>query len=652
MTAETTPVGVRREGAVAIVTIDNPPVNAASHAVRRGLVAAIAAANADPAVRAIVVTGAGRAFVAGADIREFGKPAERPYLTEVTDAIEASAKPVVAALNGAALGGGLEIALAAHGRIAAPGATMGLPEVKLGIIPGAGGTQRLPRVVGVPAAIGLITAGRAVGPAEALALGLVDGMSAGDGVDDAARAALAMAAEGAPKRTGERPVPPFDRATAVAEIARAERKARGQIAPGEAGRMVLAAADLSLRDGLAREFETVSRLKETDQAKALRHVFFAEREAAKVPGLEGASPRPVARVGVAGCGLMGAGIAVALLDAGLDVTVVEQSAEAAEAGRGRIGGALDRMVTAGRIDVDGREDRLGRLSMAADRAALADADLVIEAVFDDLAVKRDLFATLSGILRPDAILATNTSYLDPEAIAAVVDDPARVVGLHFFSPANVMRLVEVVRLSATAPDVLATGLALVKRLGKLPVVTGVTEGFIGNRVFSAYRDEAERLLAEGATPEAVDAAMEAHGLAMGPFAVFDMAGLEIAWARRKRRRATGEAVPETLADRLCEAGRLGRKTGRGWYAYDGETKRPDPQVAALVAAFAAEHGLARRAVPADEIVRRLVAAMAREGKALIAEGVAARASDVDLVMINGYGYPAFRGGPLFEQGRG
>lgn len=650
MAAENTPVGLRREGAVAIVTIDNPPVNAASHAVRQGLEAAIAAANADPQVRAIVLAGSGRTFVAGADIREFGKPAEPPYLTEVTDAIEASGKPVVAALTGAALGGGLEIALAAHRRIAAPGATMGLPEVKLGIIPGAGGTQRLPRLVGVPAAIGLITAGRTIGAAEALALGLIDAVAETDALASAVAAALEDAAA-PPRRTGARTVPAFDRAAAEAEIARAERKARGQIAPGEAGRMVLAADDLPLREGLAREFETVTRLKDSDQAKALRHVFFAEREAARVPGLEGVSPRPVARVGVVGCGLMGSGIALALLDAGLDVTVVEQSAEAVEAGRGRIVGALDRLVKAGRIDAAGRDGRLARLAMAAERTALADADLVIEAVFDDLAVKRELFAALSGILRPDAILATNTSYLDPEAIAAVVADPARVLGLHFFSPANVMRLVEVVRLRATAPDVLGAGLALAKRLGKLPVVTGVTEGFIGNRVFSAYRDEAERLVAEGAAPEAVDAAMEAHGLAMGPFAVFDMAGLEIAWGRRKRRRDAGEAVPETLADRLCEAGRLGRKTGRGWYAYDGETKRPDPEVAGLVAAFAAEHGIARQPATADAIVTRLVAAMAREGEALIAEGVAARASDVDLVMINGYGYPAFRGGPMFERGR-
>ncbi len=638
------PVSIARHGSVAVLTIDNPPVNAASHAVRAGVLARLAEATADPAVEAVVIVGAGRTFVAGADIREFGRPAERPTLTEVCDAIEASPKPVVAALTGTALGGGLEIALAAHARIAAPDAKVGLPEVKLGIIPGAGGTQRLPRLSGVPAALELVTSGRILTADEARRLSVVDRLA-----DDPLAAAVALAPGlGGPRRTGDRPVPTFDRAAAEAVLAKVTAKARGQIAPGEAGRMVLAAAELPFRDGLAREFETVARLKDTDQAKALRHVFFAEREAAKVPGLDGVAPRALGAVGVAGCGLMGSGIAVALLDAGLDVIVVEQSAEAADAGRARIASTLDRLVASGRLDTAGRDARLSRLAVSAERAAFAPADLVIEAVFDDLVVKRDLFADLSRILRPDAILATNTSYLDPEAIADVVADPTRVVGLHFFSPANVMRLVEVVRLARTAPDVLATGLALAKRLKKLPVVTGVTEGFIGNRVFSAYRDEAEGLLVEGALPHEVDAAMEAHGLAMGPFAVFDMAGLEIAWARRKRRRAGGEIVPETLSDRLCEAGRLGRKAGAGWYAYDGDAKRPDPAVTDVIEAFARERGITRRAIRADEIVARLIAAMAREGNVLVRDGIAARASDVDLVMINGYGYPAWRGGPMFE----
>lgn len=639
-------VTTRRDGAVAVVTIDAPPVNAASHAVRAGLVAAIAAANADPAVRAVVIACAGRTFVAGADVREFGRPPEPPRLTDVCDAIEASEKPVVAALHGTALGGGLEIALACHARIAAAGTRMGLPEVKLGIVPGAGGTQRLPRLVGIPRAIEMATSGRPVDAADALASGLVDRVAGADLLADAVALAATLAT---PRRTGDRPVPGFDRAAAEAAVARVEARARGRIAPGEAARLVLASADLPLRDGLVREWETVSRLKETDQARALRHVFFAEREAARVPGLDGVAPRKVATVGVAGCGLMGSGIAAAAADAGYAVIVVERDAEAAAAGRDRLVALYDRRVAAGRLAAAERDARLARVAVSADRADFAAADLVVEAVFDDLDVKRELFAALSGIVRPDAILATNTSYLDPDAIAAVVADPSRVVGLHFFSPADVMRLVEVVRTGAVAPDVLATAIAVAKRLGKLPVVTGVCEGFVGNRVFSAYRDEAERLLLEGALPEAIDAAMEAHGLAMGPFAVFDLAGLEIARARRERLRAAGRlsTVP-TVADRLCERGRLGRRAGRGWYAYDGGERRVDPEVTALVEAASAEAGVARRAVAADEIVRRLVGAMAREGRALVDEGIAQRASDVDLVMIAGYGYPDWRGGPMFE----
>ena len=405
----------------------------------------------------------------------------------------------------------------------------------------------------------------------------------------------------------------------------------------------------ALAEGLADERATFLRLRDSDEAKALRHVFFAERAAAKVAGLDGVAPRPVRTIGVVGTGLMGSGIAVAALDAGYRVIGVEQTAEAAAKGRDRIVGLLDRAVASGRLDADGRAARLDRLAVTANAGEIAEADLVIEAVFDDLAVKTGLFRQLDSIVRPDAILATNTSYLDPDVIAAATSRPERVLGLHFFSPANVMRLLEVVRGSRTAPDVLATGIAVARKLGKLPVVSGVCEGFIGNRIFSAYRREAEFMLEDGAMPHEIDAAMERYGFAMGPFAVFDLAGLEIAWARRKRQAATrdpGERYVD-IADRLCEAGRFGQKTGRGWYAYPEGKRAIDPEVTGLIEQSRTAKGIVPRKIPEAEIVSRLLAAMAAEGKAILAEGIAERAGDIDLVMINGYGFPAHKGGPMF-----
>ncbi|WP_437344336.1 3-hydroxyacyl-CoA dehydrogenase family protein [Mesorhizobium marinum] len=430
-------------------------------------------------------------------------------------------------------------------------------------------------------------------------------------------------------------------------------RARGQEAPAEALRLVRAAAGRALAEGLADERATFLRLRDSDQSKALRHVFFAERAAAKIEGLDGVEPRPVQTIGVVGLGLMGSGIAVAALDAGYAVTGVDMTAEAAAKGRDRIAALLDRNVAAGRLDAAGREQRLARLSTSDSMADLADADLVIEAVFDDLAVKTALFRMLDGIVRPDAVLATNTSYLDPDALAAQTARPERVVGLHFFSPANVMRLIEVVNCAKTAPDVLATAMAVAKRLGKLPVVSGVTEGFIGNSIFSAYRREAEFLLEDGALPEEIDAAMQGYGLAMGPFAVFDLAGLEIAWARRKRQAATRDPDERyvEIADRLCEAGRFGQKAGRGWYTYPDGKRTVDPEVTALIEAARAKKGISPRSIDADEIVARLLGAMAAEGDRLLANGIAQRASDIDLVLINGYGFPAHKGGPMFVAGR-
>jgi 3-hydroxyacyl-CoA dehydrogenase len=635
---------------VLVIEIDHPPVNALSTDVRRGLLAALRHADTTE-VDALVIIGAGRVFIGGADIREFGQPPVEPILPTIATEIEQFGKPVVAALNGAALGGGLEVGLAAHRRIASPAASVALPEVKLGIVPGAGGTQRLPRLIGIPAAMDLIATGKTVSSEEAVKLGIVDRIETGD--IRAAAIAEAQSLVGVPlRRTGASAVPHVDAGTVDAAASKTLARARGQDAPHEAVRLVQLAADRSLLEGLAEERSTFLRLRDSDQAAALRYVFFAERAAAKIDGLDGAVPRSIETIGIVGMGLMGSGIAAVAMDSGFRIVAVEQTDEAAAKGRARIEALIDRTLQTGRIDAAGKADRLARLTTAANLDALRNADLVIEAVFDDLAVKTGLFKQLDGILRPDAVLATNTSYLDPDRIAAATQRPDRVLGLHFFSPANVMRLVEVVRCTRTAPDVLATGLAVAKRLRKLPVVCGVTEGFIGNRVFSAYRREAEFLLEDGALPQQIDAAMEAYGFPMGPFAVFDLAGLEIAWARRKRqaaRRDPKERYVE-IADRLCEAGRFGQKAGRGWYLYQGGKRTIDPEVTAMIEAARAAKGIKARDIAPDEIVRRLLAAIATEGVALLSEGIAARAGDIDLVMINGYGFPAHKGGPMFAAG--
>ncbi|GAC1040095.1 3-hydroxyacyl-CoA dehydrogenase NAD-binding domain-containing protein [Rhizobium sp. No.120] len=637
---------------ILVVTIDNAPVNALSADVRAGLMAALDHVEKDGTTTGIVLTGAGNSFIGGADIKEFGKPPVEPQLPDVIARIEAFAKPVVAAINGVALGGGLEVALACHRRLAAPTAKLGLPEVKLGIVPGAGGTQRLPRLTGITAAIDMIANARIVSAAEALKRGIVEGVAKGELIAEAITDAKTANAASL-RRTGSLTVPP--EATDVIDKAASDalRKARGQHAPAEAVRLVRLAATVPLSAGLAEERRTFIALRDSEEAAALRHVFFAERAAGKVEGLEAFAARKIETIGIVGTGLMGSGIAVSALNGGFRVIGVEQTIDASDKGRERIAGLLDKAVQSGRLDAAGREDRLSRLTVTAEIQELAKADIVIEAVFDDLTVKTELFQRLDAIVRADAILATNTSYLDPDVIAAATKLPERVVGLHFFSPANIMRLLEVVKCKKTVPDVLATALALAKRLGKLPVVSGVTEGFIGNRIFSAYRRETEYMVEDGASPQEIDAALEAYGFPMGPFAVFDMAGLEIAWARRKRQAATRDPSERyvVIADRLCEAGRFGQKTGRGWYAYPDGKRTVDPEATAMIEAARAEKGIVPRSFTAEEIVSRLLKAMATEGEALLAEGIAARASDIDLVMINGYGFPASKGGPMFAAGR-
>ncbi len=643
------PVRLIPTAPVAVIEIDNPPVNATSQAVRAGLLAAIHDVDRNPQIEAAVIACAGRTFVAGADIREFGQPPREPHLPDVINAIESCSKPVVAAIHGTALGGGCEIALACHARVAEPGASLGLPEVKLGLVPGAGGTQRLPRLVGLDAALDLATSGRTVKAAEALRLGLVDRLSSGDLRQDAMALARELVGQ-PPRRTGERAVTAMEAEAALAKVAEIRRKARGAEAPGRAAELVLLSASLPLHDGMARERETFLELRSSEQSAALRHAFFAEREVTRLPGFDSIEPRSIQKVGIVGAGTMGSGIAIAFADAGFDVKVVETSEQALAAGQARIADVYDRQVASGRITAAVKDERLQSIGYALGTSSLADRDLVIEAVFEDLEVKRALFRDLDAILPPGTILATNTSYLDVNLIAAATSRPADVVGLHFFSPANVMKLLEVVRTESTADEVVATGLALAKRLRKIPVVCRVCDGFVGNRILSRYRPQAEYLLEEGALPHEIDAALEAFGFPMGPFAVSDLAGLDIAWARRKRLAPTRDPRERyvDIADRLCEAGRFGRKTGAGWYRYEGGKREVDPFVTALVEEASKRRGLTRRPISAEEIQSRIRAAIVNEACKILDERIVERPLDVDVVMMHGYGYPAWRGGPLFE----
>lgn len=644
-----TVVRIEHRPPIAIVTIDNPPINATAHAVRVGLADAFGALAGDPEIRGVVLQAAGRTFPAGADIAEFGRPPVAPVLRDVLAAIEAQDKPVVALVHGTALGGGLELALACHARLLDPAAEVGLPEVTLGIVPGAGGTQRLPRLTGLAAALDLITTGRRIGAAEALRLGIADAVTEGDRLGFACDWLLARL-DAPVRRTSDLPVPPLDEAMLAAARAVAARRMPGQVAPGRAVEAV-AAGGAGFAAGMAAEAAIFAELRDGPQARALRHVFFAEREAAKIPETAMAEARPVDRVGVVGGGTMGAGIAAAALLAGLPVTMMERDAAAASAGRDRVAAILDESAKRGRLSPERRaailDDAFATTIEADD---LGDADLVVEAAFEDMDVKRALFARIASAVRPEAVLATNTSYLDVRAIAAAAARPERVIGLHFFSPAHVMKLVEVVVPDGAAPAAVATGVALARRLSKVPVRTGVCDGFIGNRILSAYRKAMEFAVEDGAAPEEVDAAMRGFGWPMGVFEMQDLAGLDIGHANRRRLDATRDPRERyvRIADRLVAAGRLGRKTGAGFYRYEEGRAVSDPAVAAIVVEERAARGIAPRAIPAEEIVIRLRAAIANEAARLLAEGIALRASDVDVVMILGYGYPRWRGGPLHE----
>lgn len=642
------------QGDVLVVTIDNPPVNALGAAVRQGLLAAMQQAQADAAVAAVLLVGAGKAFIAGADIREFGKPPVAPILPEVCRAIEGCDKPVVAVLHGAALGGGLEVALSAHYRLALPAATLGLPEVNLGLLPGSGGTQRAPRLMGVQAATAMMLSGQHLKAKAALDAGLVDKLV--EGADPLAAGLTyvrELLASGAPvRRTRDLAIAEPQAALAWLEAQKTEtaKKSRGLFSPLKIIECVQAAVQLPFDDGMARERALFMECLDSPQRAGLIHAFFAEREVVKVPEAQAAQPRPVGSIAVIGGGTMGAGIAVAALDAGLPVTMIERDAESIARGRANVEKVYNGLVAKGRMTDAAKAAVMARYTGSTSYADIAQVDLVIEAVFEDIEVKKAVFRELDRVCKPGAVLATNTSYLDIDAIAAATSRPQDVIGLHFFSPANIMKLLEIVVPAQVAPDVVATAFELAKKLKKVPVRAGVCDGFIGNRILAVYKQAADYLLEDGASPYEIDAAVRGFGFAMGPFQVTDLAGGDIGWATRKRRAATRDPKARyvEIADRICERGWFGQKTGRGFYLYpDGaRTGQPDPEVLAIVDAERARKCVTPRSFSADEIMRRYMAAMVNEGARVVAEGIALRPLDVDVTFVAGYGFPRHRGGPM------
>ncbi len=637
----------RRDGDVAVFTFDNPPVNALSQPVRAGLLAAIEALDADPSVRAVVLAGAGRAFVAGADVREFDRPPAEPLLPAVLSRLEASTKPVVAALHGATLGGGAETALACHYRCASGDLQFGFPEVSLGLLPGAGGTVRLPRVAGWQASLDLMTGGKPIGIDPAIALGIVDRRIDADLVAGAVAWARELAQSGAPpRRVLDLPVPPSRPAQFEEYLRALPAHARRLPAPPRIVEALASAALLPADAALARARALFLECLATVESRALRHLFFAERRPVPDPELA----RAVGQAAVLGAGTMGSGIAISLATGGIAVTLVDARQEALDAGLARVRSSIDAAERKGRLDAAAAAAARGRVQGSLALAAVAGADLVIEAVFENLAVKREVFGRLGEIAGPGAVLATNTSTLDVDAIAASSGRPADVVGMHFFSPANVMRLVEVVHGRDSSREALATAHAAAKRIGKIAIPVGNAFGFVGNRMLYAYGREKELMMLEGASPEAVDKALQDFGMAMGPNAVGDLAGLDIGYqVRREWQDKPDDPRFYRISDRLAELGRLGQKTGRGFYRYDGPggERAPDPEVAELIRAEADRLGVAQRSVEPGEIVTRCILALVNEGARILEEGIAQSPGDIDVIWCNGYGFPRHRGGPMF-----
>jgi len=647
-------VNTALHGAILVVTIDNPPVNALGQVVRQGLVTAMQQAETDAAVRAVLLVGAGKAFIAGADIREFGKPPVPPSLPEACAAIENCSKPVVAAIHGAALGGGLEVAMSAHYRLALPAASLGLPEVLLGLLPGSGGTQRAPRLMGIKPATELMLGGKPMNAKAALKAGLVDRLAEGT---DAVAAGLAYAnellAQNAPVRR-TRDIVIADPAAALAELevlqAETAKKSRGLFSPLKIIECVQAAVQKPFDEALAFERAQFIECVASPQRAGLVHAFFAEREVAKVPEAKLAAPRAFSTIAIIGGGTMGAGITVSALDAGFSVTMIERDAESIARGRKNVEKVYDGLIAKGRMTAEAKAAIMARYTPSTSYDDIAQVDLVIEAVFEDLEVKKAVFRELDRVCKPGAVLATNTSYLDIEAIADATQRPQDVIGLHFFSPANIMKLLEIVVPSKVSADVVATAFELAKKMKKVPVRAGVCDGFIGNRILAVYKQAADYLMEDGASPYEIDAAVRSFGYPMGPFQVTDLAGGDIGWATRKRRAATRnpEARYVEIADRICERGWFGQKTGRGFYLYPEGARvgQPDPEVLAIVDAERQKKGVTPRSFTQEEILRRYMAAMVNEGAKVVEEGIALRPLDVDVTFMSGYGFPRHRGGPM------
>ncbi|MCC6946661.1 MAG: enoyl-CoA hydratase/isomerase family protein [Bradyrhizobiaceae bacterium] len=643
-------VQTKMDGDVAVVIVDNPPVNALKHEVRAGILDAVQAASGDPNVKAIVIAAAGRTFIAGADITEFGKPPKAPSLIDVIAALDEVKKPLIAAMHGTPLGGGLEITLACHFRLAAPNTRLGLPEIKLGLMPGAGGTQRLPRLAGIEKALDMILSGNPIPAKDALAVGLVDEIVEGDLVAGAVAFARKVVAEKRPLRRVrdmEEKLAAFraDPAKFDEVAARLGKRSRGLDAPKAAIEAVRWTLDVPIDEALKRERDTFLRLTLSDQSKAQRHVFFAEREAAKIPGLpENVKPREIRKAAVIGAGTMGGGIAMNFANAGIPVTLVETSEEALARGFATITKNYQATVQRGGLRQEDVDKRLALFTRTTSLDAVADADIVIEAVFEEMDIKKKVFTELDRIAKAGAVLATNTSYLDVNAIAQITKRPEEVLGMHFFSPANVMKLLEIVRGKATASDVLATAMAVGRKIGKMPVVVGVCHGFVGNRMLAPRQVQAERMLLEGAFPRDVDAAATEFGFPMGPFAMGDLAGLDISWRIRRARGTRAE-----IADALCEAGHFGQKTGKGFYIYEPGSRTPqhNPEVDGIIVAASKRLGFQRRTIDKQEIIERLVFSMINEGARILDEGIASRPGDIDVIWVYGYGWPVWRGGPMY-----
>lgn len=635
-------VNTERHGDILVAMADNPPVNALSASVRLGLKAAIEEAAADDSVRAIVIACAGKTFFAGADITEFTKPPVEPLLPQLVDMIEASDKPVVAAIHGTALGGGCEVAIGSHYRIAVPSAKLGTPEVKLGLLPGAGGTQRLPRLAGVATALELVAKGDPISASKAKEAGIVDRLATeGNLLEEAIAFAREVADIRPLPRTSEKPVSPDPEAVAAFEKANA-RRFRGYEAPAANIACVVKASETPFAEGIAFERQQFMKLMFSVQSAAQRHIFFAERKASKIDGIaDDIALRPIAKVGVIGAGTMGGGIAMNFLSAGIPVTIVEMQQDALDRGVGIIRKNYEATAAKGRMKPEQVEAAMGLLTPTLSLDDLADVDLVIEAVYEEMSVKQDIFGKLDRICKPGAILASNTSYLDVNVIAAATKRPQDVLGLHFFSPANVMKLLEIVRGDATADDVLATAMALSKKIRKVAVVAGVCHGFIGNRMLEPRQVEAMKLLMEGATPEQVDRVHVEFGMPMGPFQMADLAGVDIGWHRDPSR-------IENIRDALAAEGRWGQKKGAGFYDYDDKRQASNsPRVAEIIDEFRMKTNTLQRDITDEEIIERTLYPIVNEGAKILAEGKAQRASDIDVVWIYGYGWPPYRGGPMF-----